>query len=292
MIFMKKFLIVLLSAAMLLSAAACHGQNSSSSGTSSGVSSGTSASSGGTSSAGASSAAGGTASGSVASGQAKASSVTPAFQNVSRAPTAKAQDSKNNGAYKIKSVDYTYKKDNNDYSVSYPQLSGLASHQDTVNTAIKNCAMKTVTSLGTGAKKVKTRVTAKGDATYQGKTFLSVGFNEYVTLSPKAKTTHTLRTVNINLATGAVLTFSDLVKESSSFYAALAKEAKAQFSAEYASEATASAIQKDLDKNSMYFTESGVGFAIMTQNKLLRVTLGYDEIKPFVSANAAWKNFI
>ncbi len=285
---MKKILMILLSAAILASSAACQGQNGSSSGSS------VPASSGGSTSVGSSSAASGTSSSaSFSSGvTSDTSSVTPAFQDTSRAPTVKAEASKNDGNYKIKSVDYTLKKDNNDYSVSYPQLTGLASQQDKVNAAIKNCALKTVNSLGTGAKKVKTKVKTTGDATYQGKTFISVGFNEYVTLSPKGKTTHALRTVNLNLSTGAVLSFSDLIKGNDSFYAALAKDAKAQFSSEYASESTASALKKNLDKNSMYFTESGVGFAVTSQSKLLRVTIGYNEIKPFISNNAVWKNFI
>lgn len=268
---------------MLLSASACHGQNSSSS-------SGVTSPSSGTTSAGSSAVSGGSAS----SGQAKASSVAPSFHDVTRKPSAKAEAAKNTNTYQVKTANYTYKKDNNEYTVSYPQIAGLsAAQQAKVNAAIKSCAMQKVTSLGMSAKKAKTRVNTSGDVTYEGKNFISVGFNEYVKLSPKAAVTHTLRTVNINLSTGAAVKFSDLIKDNAAFYSALEKEAKAQFSAQYASQASSSALQKNIDKNSVFFTENGVGFAVNAQNnKLLRVTLGYDEVKPFVTQNAAWKNFI
>jgi len=227
-----------------------------------------------------------------ASSQAAASSAAPAFQDVSRAPSDKAKAAESGASYKVKSTDYSYKKDNNDYSVSYPQLSGLNSQQDQVNAAIKTCALKMVNSLGTGVKKTKTKVITNGDITFKGKSFLSIGFNEYVTLSPKAETTHTLRTVNLDLTSGKAFSFSNLVKESDSFYAAIAKEAKVQLSSEYAAKATASAIKTGLDKNSMYFMDTGVGFAVTIQKKLLRITLSYDEIKPVATTNAVWKNFI
>ena len=282
---MKKIAILFLTAALILSTAGCTanpGTSSSQSG-SSAVSSGSS--SGQVSS--------GPASGAPSS-QVPASSQEPAFQDVSRAPSAKAQAAKNDGTYKVKDESYTYKSENNDFSVSYPQLSGLAANQDKVNAALKTTAMKTVTSLGTGAKKEKTKVKTSGDVTFEGKTFLSVGFNEYVTPNPKADTTHTLRTANIDLKTGTALSFSDLIKESDAFYAALQKAAQAQLGSKYTGKATAAAIKSGLDKNSMYFTDSSVGFALKLSgdDKLLRVTLGFDEVKPFVTSNAAWGNFI
>lgn len=278
---MKKLTVLLLASALILSLGACAPKPSSSEPSSSSSASSGAAVPGQTSSA-------------PAQSQVPISSQEPAFQDVSRAPSAKAQAAVNNGSYKVKSTDYTYKSENNDYSVSYPQLSGLASNQDKVNAAIKTGAMKTVTSLGTGAKKVKTKVKTSGDVTFEGKTFLSVGFNEYVTLDPKADAKHTLRTVNVNLATGTAASFSDLIKESDAFYAALEKAAKAQFGSKYVSKATASALKSALDKNSMYFTDSGVGFAVNLSgaDRLLRVTLGFDEVKPFVTSNAIWKNFI
>lgn len=228
-------------------------------------------------------------------GQVPASSqTTPAFHEVSEAPSVKAQTAENKGSYHLKNTEYTYNKDNNDFSVSYPQISGLSAYQDQVNAALKSCAMKTVASVGTGAKKQKEKIRTGGDAVYTGKSFLSVGFNEYVTPQPKAAATHTLRTVNIDLTTGKTVSFSDLIKDGGSFYAALQKAAQAQFSAQYASKATASAIQSGLDKNSMFFTASGVGFAVTLPgtSQLLRVTLGFGEVKPFVTSSTVWKNFI
>lgn len=283
---MKKTAILFLATALILSAAGCTARPASS-GTSS--LSGSSAASQGSSQASSGPAASGT-----PSSQVPASSQEPAFQDVSRAPSTKAQAAKNDGNYKVKDESYTYKNENNDFSVSYPQLSGLAANQDKVNAALKTSAMKTVTSLGTGAKKEKTKVKTSGDVTFEGKTFLSVGFNEYVTPNPKADTTHTLRTANVDLKTGTALSFADLIKESDAFYTALQKAAQAQLGSKYTSKATASAIKSGLDKNSMYFTDSSVGFALKLSgdSKLLRVTLGFGEVKPFITSNAAWKNFI
>ena len=276
---MKKVISFVLGGAILLSLGACAPKPSSS---------------GSSSPSGAASVPGFGSSAPAAQSQAPGSSQEPAFQEVSRAPSAKAQAAQNNGSYKVKSTDYTYKSENNDYSVSYPQISGLASNQDKVNAAIKTAALKTVTSLGTGAKKAKTKVKTNGDVTFEGKTFLSVGFNEYVTLDPKADQKHALRTVNVDLAAGTAASFSDLIKESDAFYAALEKAAKAQFGSQYAAKAAASSLKSNLDKESMYFTDSSVGFALKPSggDRLLRVTLGFDEVKPFVTSNAIWENFI
>ena len=266
---MKKLTVFLLAAAMILSLGACKGKPSSSS----------SAASEKTTSSGSAT-------------PSKASSLPdPAYKDSSHAPSAKAAAAKNNGSYQLKPQDYSYESENNDFSVSYPQLSGLASNQDKVNTAVKTAGMKTVTSL---AKKEKLKVKTSGEATYEGKEFLSVGFNEYVKQNPKAKKVHTLRTVNINLKTGAAASFSDLIKENDAFYAALAKAAKAQFSSKNDAKATAAFLKGNLDKGSMYFTDSKVGFALKGSDdgKLLRVTLGFDEVKPFVTSNEIWKNFI
>ncbi len=267
---MKKITVFFLAAAMILSLGACNGKPTSSGAPGKTTSSGAAAPS-------------------------KASSLPePAYKDASRAPSAKATAAKNDGAYKVKSQDYNYESENNDFSVSYPQLSGLASNQDKVNAAIKTAAMKTVTSLGTGAKKEKVKVKTSGDVTYEGKTFLSIGFNEYVTPKPKAKKVHTLRTVNVNLKTGAAVSFSDLIKENDAFYAALEKAAKAQFSSKNDAKATAASLKGSLDKNSLYFTDSSVGFALKDSGdgKLLRVTLGFNEVKPFITSNEIWKNFI
>ena len=283
---MKKTAILILAAALILSTAGCAARPASSQPGSSAVTPGSSQASSGQTSSGPSSVA--------PASQVPASSQEPAFQDVSRAPSAKAQAAVNNGGYKVKDEDYTYKSENNDFSVSYPQLSGLAANQDKVNAALKTAAMKTVTSLGTGAKKEKTKVKTSGDVTFEGKTFLSVGFNEYVTPNPKADTTHTLRTANIDLKTGTALSFADLIKESDAFYAALQKAGQAQLGSKYTAKATAAAIKNGLDKNSMYFTDSSVGFALKLSgdDKLLRVALGFGEVKPFVTSNAAWGNFI
>lgn len=191
----------------------------------------------------------------------------------------------------MKDADYSYNKENNAYKATYPQLSGDISNLDKVNAALKTSAMQTINSLGTAKKAAKTSVRVSGDVTYAGKNFISVGFNEYTSKSPKEKAVRTLRTVNINLKTGAVVAASDLVTQNDAFFKALEKAAKEQNH----SDMTAAQIKSGIDSKVIYFTDSGVGFSVLNAGKektLVTVTLTYEETKPFVTKNAVWNNFI
>ena len=122
-----------------------------------------------------------------------------------------------------------------------------------------------------------------------------MGYNEYATLSPKAKSERVLRTVNINLKTGATVGFSDLVVKNDALYKALEKAAKEQKTAEMSSTLSAAAIKTGLDANAIYFTDYGVGFSVMTsgtEKHLTTINLTYQEVQPFATTNEIWKNFI
>ncbi len=212
-----------------------------------------------------------------------------------RAVSAKVQSTKNSGDYSVKDTDYKYNKDNMEYKATYPQLSGKVTSLQKVNDALKNSAMKTINSLGTAKKAQKTTLKVSGDVAFEGKNFISVGYNEYETLSPKAETTHTFRTVNMNLKTGATVGLSDMITKSDAFYAALEKAAKAQLDSKTAAAVNASVIKSGLDTNAIYFTDTGVGFSIQItkpEKKLIRLTLSFDEAKPFKTSNENWANFI
>lgn len=230
----------------------------------------------------------------VSSAESATSSGQAVVANTTSTPaSAKALANKNSGDYKVKTVEYSYNKDNMVYKASYPQLSGQIANLDKVNAALKNSALQTINSLGTGKKSVKTTVRVSGDVTYQGKNFISVGFNEYATTSPKVKSERVLRTVNINLKTGASVLGSDLIVKNNALYKALEKAAKEQKSTELASALTADTIKSGLNANAIYFTDYGVGFGVTSADKhISTITLTYQEVQPFMAKNEVWNNFI
>lgn len=224
-----------------------------------------------------------------------ASSTAPAVDANAKVVSPKVTASKNKGDYQVKTVDYSYKKDNISYKASYPQLTGKIANLDKVNEALKKSALQTINSLGTGKKAEKTTLRVTGDVTFQGKNFLSAGYNEYTTLSAKAETTHVLRTVNINLQTGVSVGLSDMIVKSDALYKALEKAAKSQLDSELTKTLTADAIKAGLDSNAIYFTDTAVGFSVQIvkpEKRQIRITLNYQEAQPFVSKNANWSNFI
>lgn len=206
----------------------------------------------------------------------------------------KAASNLNNGVYTKKQNSYSYKNDNNIYSASYPVLSGKISNVDKVNEAIKNCALKTINSMGTSKKKDKTTINVNGDIAYEGKNFISIGFNEYVKVStPKAQPTRTLRVININLSTGAVLSMNDLVVKNDELCKTL-ESVRGQLSGDVAPYITADVIKSALDSGSVYFSKYGVGFGLPVSKpdkRTIKLVLTYDQMKPFMTSNAIWKNF-
>lgn len=217
----------------------------------------------------------------------------PASSTAAKVVT-KADTNKNAGGYQVKSGKYSYRKGNLDYSASYPQLAGSVTNLAKINEALEKSSMQTIQSMGTAERKQKASVRVTGDVTYEGKAFLSVGFNEYVKPSPTASSTHTMRTVNYNLKTGTAVGFKDMIRVNDAFYKALEAAAKKQLP-DQASALTAAAIQSGLDQNAIYFTDSSVGFCVKVskpEQKLVRVTLDYAAVKPFATQNAGWSSFI
>lgn len=283
---MKKILIFACVAAILLTLTACKGQASSS------------AVSGGESQLAASGVQGdAVTSGGDASNQSGVSSAAVsgavAANTAPRIASAKALAGKNKGDYQVKTVEYNYSIDNIVYKATYFQLSGKIANLDKINETLKNTALQTINSLGTGKKSAKTTVKVNGDITYQGKNFISVGYNEYATTSPKMKSERVLRTVNIDLKTGTSVVASDLIVQNSALYKALEKAAKEQKDTGVASALTAKAIQSGLDSKIIYFTDYGIGLGVLTSGKhLSTITLTYQEVQPFMAKNQVWNNFI
>ena len=209
--------------------------------------------------------------------------------------SAKVTENKNKNDYQIKDTNYSYNKDNMTYKASYPQLSGKIANLQKANDAFKKCALQTINSLGTAKKAQKTTVKVAGDVTFEGKNFISVGFNEYTKLSPKAETTHVFRTVNVNLKTGVSVGLKDMIVKSDAFYKALEKAAKEQLDADLSSAVTASVIKTQMDSNAIFFTDTSVGFSVPVtkpEKRIIRITLTYQDVKPFITKNENWSNFI
>nr|WP_319489133.1 hypothetical protein [uncultured Caproiciproducens sp.] len=285
---MKKIGALICAFTMVFALAACKGQAAPTN--VSGVTSQTASDGGVTSGAGSGTVSSGTAS----SGTAVSSKVTTPSQ-APKVENPKAISGENNGTYTVKDEKYTYKNGNMTYSASYPVLSGKVTGADKANTAIKASALKTINSLGTGAKTEKTTVKVNSDVTYEGKSFISIGFNEYVKLSAKAENVHTLRAVNINLKTGTALEMKDLIVKNDALYKLLETAAKQQLSSDIAPSVTAGVIKSALDSGAVYFTKYDVGFAFQItkpENRLVKLSLTYAQIKPYATSNEIWKNFI
>jgi hypothetical protein len=280
---MKKLWALICALVMVLSMSACKGQAAPTQNDVSGASSQTASDAGqsGVTSAGSAS--------SAASSKPTVPSQAPRVEN------NKAVSGLNNGTYTVKDEKYSYKNGNMSYSATYPVLSGKISNADKVNTAIKISALKTINSLGTGAKKDKTTVKVNSDVTYEGTGFLSLGFNEYVKLSSKGENVHTLRAMNINLKTGAALEMKDLITKNDALCKLLETAAKQQLSSDIAPSVTAGVIKSALDSGAIYFTKYDVGFAFQItkpEKRLVKLSLTYAQVKPYATSNEIWKNFI
>lgn len=283
---MKKLWALICALAMVLAMSACKGQAAPTQNDVSGVSSQTVSDAG---QSGVTSTAPSSSSAAAASSKPTVPSQAPRVEN------NKAVSGLNNGTYTVKDEKYSYKNGNMSYSASYPVLSGKISNADKVNTAIKTSALKTINSLGTGAKTEKTTVKVNSDVTYEGTSFLSLGFNEYVKLSSKGENVHTLRAMNINLKTGTALEMKDLITKNDALYKLLETAAKQQLSSDIAPSVTASVIKSALDSGAIYFTKYDVGFAFQItkpEKRLVKLSLTYAQVKPYATSNEIWKNFI
>lgn len=272
---MKKILVILLSAVMLMSAAACHGQN--------GSLSASSASSGDSASAGSSSAASGTSSVGLYSGVTVSGAVSKPPVVIKKSP------------YTIKTVDYKYSENNRNYRASYPQLSSEGAKYDAVNALLKQAALKTVNSLGT-AKAAKTvKVKVSDHVSYQGDDFISVTFRETVDKSDGNDSTSYFRTVNYDLKNKKAVSTADMIQTNSALLTALQNAVKKQMSDKKAVNYTAAVLQAGMKSCSVYFKEDGFGVSIPVSHALddhEELTMNYDQTSGFRTGNAAWSYFI
>ena len=270
---MKKLIAIVCSILMVMSFAACSGKNEKTENkTESGV---TSAESGDT--------------------VKKESPAKPAPQTASKVPSQKAVNLKNNGQYEVKTKKYNFSKDNMNYTASYPELKGNIPNVAQINKEMENCALKTINSLGTSPRTKKTSVKVNCDVTYEGKNFISVGFNEYSKVDGAKEATHTLRSVNANLKTGTLVSAKDLVVENDELYKALETSAKDQLSPDDSKYVTADAIKAGLDHETINFTKYGAVFNIhltKPEKHDTSINVPFAQMKSLHTSNDVWNNFI
>ena len=273
---MKKFLIFLLSASMLLSMAACHGQTGSSSGTSSGAA----ASSEGT---GSSSASSGTSSDSLYSGVTVSGAVSRPPVVIKKSP------------YTVKTVDYKYDQNNRSYKASYPQLSSDGTNYDAVNTLLKNAALQTINSLGTSKAAKEVKVKVSDHVSYQGDDFISVTFRETVDKSDGNDSVSYFRAVNYDLKNKKAVSVADMVQKNSAMLTALQNAVKKQMSDKKAVSYTSALLQSGMQNCSVYFKDDSLGVSIPVSHALddhEELIVDYDQTSGFRTGNAAWSYFV
>lgn len=216
-------------------------------------------------------------------------------QTASKVPSQKAVNLKNDGSYKVETKKYSFSKDNMNYTASYPELKGNIKNIAQINKAMETCALKTINSIGTSPKAKKTSVKVNCDVTYEGKNFISVGFNEYTKLDGAKKSTHNLRSVNVNLKNGTVVAAKDLIVKNDALYKALENAAKDQLSPDVSKYVTVDVIKAGLDSETINFTKYGAVFCIQITKPEKRHTslnLTFEQLKQFRSSNDVWSNFI
>ncbi len=267
---MKNALLVLLSAAMLLSVTACHGNNASSGATGSSSSAGTASGNG--------TASGGTSSGVTVSGA------------VSRPPVIIKKS-----PYVVKTVDYKYDKNNRSYRASYPQLSSKDANYNAVNDLLKKSAMQTISSLGTSTSAKKVGVKVSDHVSYKGDNFLSVTFRESVKNEGAKDSTSTFRTVNYDLKNKKVVSVSDMIQKNSALLTAVQNAVKKQMTKKKAVGYTQAVLQSGIKSCSIYFKDDSLGISIPVSHALddhKELIVDYDNTSGFRTGNVAWNYFI
>lgn len=274
---MKKILLILLSGAILLSTAACHGGDNASSNTSSGSSS--QVSSGDASS--------GTGSGTSSADLTSGVTVSGA---VPKDPVVKKKS-----AYTMKTEEYKYKENNKNYRASYPQLSSDGINCDAVNALLKQTALQTINSLGTAKSENEVKVKVSDHISYQGDNFVSITFRETVDKNDGGDSVSYFRTVNYDLKNQKAVSTADMVQKNSAMQTALQNAVKEHMTEKKAASYTAAVLQSGMQNCSIYFKDGSLGVSIPVSHDLddhEELIVDYDDTAGFRTSNAAWSYFV
>jgi hypothetical protein len=266
MLFMKKFLIVGLAAALAVAFSGCKGQAPAQSGAS-GAQSGAAASS-----------QQGTASSGAASSKPKPIPIKP---------SAKSKIS-------VKETDYKFVKGQKNLRAEYPQASGSGKDYSKVNALLKSTALQTINSAGTDPSKFA-EIKVTSHVAYKDENFLSVTFQENYKSAKGAKAKRSFRTVNYDLKAGKALSVDDMVQKNGALLKALQNAVQSQMSKKKAASFPASVIQAGMRSASVYFKDNGtVGFSLPVSQQLgdhVELSVKLKDTAGFRTGNSAWSYF-
>lgn len=275
---MKKILAVIMASMMLLAAAGC--KNNAPGGESSAASSSGPA---GTSSS--ASAPGGTVSG-TASGTASG-----AAQGASS--SSKPTPTVVKPSVKTTTEDYKFNQGEKYYRADYPQLSGSQNYSG-VNAVLKQTALKTISSLGTGNTASFAEVKVSSHISYSGTDFFSATFQESSKTSRTGDSTKVFRAVNYDLKNSKALSTDDLIQRNSAFTAAVKNAVQGQISEKKRKLFTDSVIASGVKNCSIYFKSDGLGVSLPVSASLgshVELKIAYKDTSGF-RKGTVWSNFV
>ena len=197
-------------------------------------------------------------------------------------------------SYSVKTTDYEYKKNNKKYRASYPQLSKDGKDYSKLNTLLKNTAMQTINSLGTGGSS-EAEVNVSSHVYLRSDNFISVSFSESKKTSSGSDSVSSFRTVNYDLKNGKAVSASDMVQNNDALYKAVENAVKTSMSKKNAAKFTSSVIKSGLKSFTVYFKDNSMGISLTVPHNLddhKEIKLNYKDTSGFRTSNAAWSNFI
>ncbi len=196
----------------------------------------------------------------------------------------------------MKETDYKFVKGKKSLRAEYPQISSTGKDYGKVNELLKNTALKTINSIGTGNTSSYAQVKVSSHVAYKDENFLSVTFQENYKSAENAKTKRSFRSVNYDLKAGKPLSMGDMVQKNSALLTTLQNAVKSQMSKKKAASYPASVIQSGISSASIYFKGNGsMGFSLPVSASLgdhVELSVKYKDTGGFRTGNSAWQNFI
>ncbi len=230
---------------------------------------------------------------SVASGTNASSSSSAAGQQTASSASQKPASAPKS-AYKINTITYKFDQGSKSFRVEYPQLSGSGNYSS-VNAALKQTAMKTADSIGTGNTSSFAEVKVSSHVDYFSSDFLSVQFQESSRTSRTADRTQAFRTVNYDLKNSKALSADDLIRKNGALTTAVKNTVTKQMAPKKQQLYTDSVISSGLNGCSVYFKADKFGISLPVSASLgnhVELTMDYKDTAGFHTDSAVWSYFI
>ena len=215
-----------------------------------------------------------------------------AGQQTSSAPQKTVVVPKN--PYRAVTTTYKFNQGQKYFHVEYPQLSGSGNYA-AVNSLLKQTAMKTADSIGTGNTSSYARVETSDHVFSSSADFISVWFDERVKASKTADETRTVRAVNYDLKNSKALSADDLVQKNAALTSAVQNAVKKQMSAKKQQLYTASVLSNGIKNCSIYFKSDSLGISLPVSAALgghVEFKIDYKDTAGLRTGNAVWGYFV